>query len=116
MIEQNNLFTVSDKDFAERVLSSTVPIIVDFTAEWCPPCKALAPVYHKLSQEYIGKLRFARMDTDDDPEASIQLGIQGVPTLVIFKDGKELGRLVGPHPARLKPSIDRILAENGIAV
>jgi thioredoxin 1 len=116
MIEQNTMFAVGDKDFAELVLASTVPVIVDFSAEWCPPCRALAPVYMKLSQEYIGKLRFARMDIDDDPAAAIQLGIQGFPTLVIFKDGKELGRLVGPHPTRLKRGIDRILAENDIAI
>jgi len=116
MIEQSNMFAVSDQDFAERVLASAVPVIVEFGAEWCPPCRALEPVYAKLSHEYSGKLRFAQMDTDDDPMTQIQLGIQGIPTLVIFKDGKELGRMVGPHPTRLKLNIERILAENGIAV
>ena len=114
MIELSNIFAVNDQNFAERVLASSVPVIVDFSAEWCPPCHALDPIFTRLSQEYIDRLRFARMDIDDDPQASIQLGIQGIPTLVIFKDGKEIGRLVGPHPTRLKMGIERILEENGL--
>lgn len=111
-----NLFAVSDQDFAEQVLQSTLPMIVDFTAVWCPPCHALSPVYEKLSLAYAGRLRFAKMDVDENPRTAAQQGIQGMPTLVLFVDGKPVGRLVGPHPARLQLGIDRLLAQTGVAV
>ena len=109
-----NLFTVGDEDFASKVVQSDKPVIVDFTAQWCPPCRALAPVYHKLSGEYVGRLKFATIDIDEHPQTPARLGIQGFPTLVVFKGGKMIVRLVGPHPSRLKYNIDRVLAENGI--
>jgi thioredoxin 1 len=106
-----NLFLVNDQDFTQNVLNSTLPVIVDFTAEWCPPCRALVPLYARLSDTYQGKLRFAKMDTDENTLVPGRLGIQGVPTLVLFADGKPVGRLVGPHPGRLQQSIEHLLAE-----
>lgn len=113
--EQSNMFMVGDHSFEAQVLNSTLPVIVDFWAKWCPPCHALAPIYQQLSAEYQGKLRFAKLDVDENLNVSAQLGVQAMPTLLIFKDGKELARVVGPHPARLKRFIDRVLAENGCA-
>jgi thioredoxin 1 len=110
-----NLFAVGDQDFEAKVLKSTIPMIVDFTADWCPPCHAIAPVYERLSKEYQGKLGFARMDIDEHTLIPARLGIQAAPTFVLFKDGRVIGRMVGPHPARLKDAVDRILAENGTA-
>jgi thioredoxin 1 len=106
-----NLFLVSDQDFEQHVLNSTLPVIVDFTAEWCPPCRVLVPLYARLSDTYQGRLRFAKMDTDENTLVPARLGIQGVPTLVLFTDGKPVGRVVGPHPGRLQQSIERLLVE-----
>ena len=107
--------TVNDQDFVEQVLQAPLPVIVDFTASWCPPCRALAPVFERLSQSYTGKLRFARMDTDDNLKTPMQVGIQGMPTLVLFANGQQVGRLIGPHPARLQQGIDRLLAQVSVA-
>lgn len=111
-----NLFWVSDQDFEQSVLQSTLPVIVDFTADWCPPCRVLAPLYARLSAAYEGKLRFAKMDVDENTLLPARLGVQGFPTFILFADGKPVGRMVGPHPHRLQQSIERLLAEMSVAV
>lgn len=106
-----NLFMVSDQDFEARVLNAQLPVLVDFTADWCPPCRALAPAYEHLSDSYQDKLAFAKIDGDENPQVLARFGIQGLPTLVLFVGGKPYGRLVSPHPGRLQQSIERLLAE-----
>ncbi len=108
------VFSVGDRDFEQKVLKATFPVIVDFSADWCPPCCMLAPIYRRLSAEYQGRLSFASVDIDEHPLVYSRYRIQGAPTLILFKDGKELARLVGPHPGHLKRTLDGILAEHGI--
>ncbi len=106
-----NLFHVSDQDFEQRVLHSTLPVIVDFTADWCPPCRALAPHYAQLSSTYQDTLSFAKMDTDENVLIPARFGIQSLPTLVLFVGGRPVGRVVGPHPGRLGQTIEHLLAQ-----
>jgi len=111
MKDHGAVFSVTDQDFEQQVLSSDLPVIVDFTAEWCPPCKALNPVYAQLSLEYNGVLRFASLDVDEHQQTASTYGIMGMPTLVVFHKGKDVKRFIGPHPTRLKRLIDQALGE-----
>ena len=110
-----NLMYIGDKDFESQVLKSDTPVVVDFWADWCGPCKSIAGYYESLSDEYQGKLRFAKVDTDANPNTPFRLGIQGIPTFIIFKGGSEVGRVVGADRVRLKREIERVLADASVA-
>lgn len=110
---QSEVLAVGDRDFEEQVLRSSVPVVVDFWAQWCPPCHALAPIYQQLSQEYCGRVRFVKLDVEEDIEVPARYGVQAMPTLLMFKDGKVCARVVGPHPSRVKRFIEQALVENG---
>ena len=118
MIQANNIHTnlktVTDHDFVEKILRADLPMVVDFWGEWCPPCRVLAPVYEQLSEQYAGRLGFAKLNIEEYGEVAAQLRILGAPTLVFFYRGQEIDRLVGPHPRRLQAQIERILGEHGL--
>jgi thioredoxin 1 len=102
--------TVDDQNFEQQVLRSSTPVVVDFWAPWCGPCRAMAPTFEELSKEYHGKLIFAKMNTDENERTPGQLGIQGIPTLIFFRDGREVNRIVGlVQKPMLKRQIDGVL-------
>jgi thioredoxin 1 len=101
---------VGDQDFQSKVLSSQTLVIVDFWAARDGGSRSLAPVFERLSDEYQGKLLFAKLDIDANSQTPQRYNIQAIPSCVIFKDGQDITRLVGANPAQLKPFIDRALA------
>ena len=90
-----NVLEINDLNFQDEVEKSAVPFLLDFSAVWCGPCKVLAPVVEKLADESQGKFRVGKIDIDDSPAVASKFGIRGVPTVVVFKNGKEAGRHVG---------------------
>jgi thioredoxin 1 len=92
---------VSDGTFEQEVLQSPVPVLVDFWAAWCGPCKAIAPVVEELAGEYEGKMKVMKLDVDENPRTPTTYGVQSIPTLLIFKDGRPAERIVGAVPKKL---------------
>jgi len=93
-----NISSVDTTNFQDEVLKATEPVLIDFTATWCGPCKMLAPIVEQLAQDWAGKVKIAKLDVDDSPELAGQYQVMGVPTLMLFVNGQPVERLTGYQP------------------
>jgi thioredoxin 1 len=107
-----NVQEFTDANWQSEVLDSPIPVLVDFWAPWCAPCRSLAPTIEKLAGEYQGKVKIGKMNTDQNQEIPGGLRISAIPTVLVFQGGKEVDRLVGVNTeARFKSSLSRLVAE-----
>ena len=102
---------VTDDNFEEEVLKSSLPVITDFWAEWCGPCHAIAPILEQIASEHDGQLKVAKLDVDTNPATATKYGIRGIPTMIVFKNGDPVETLVGWMPKeellkKLEPHLD----------
>jgi thioredoxin 1 len=112
-----NITDVTDASFEQEVLQSPTPVLVDFWAGWCGPCKALAPVVDEVAQQFSGKLKVMKMDVDRNASTPMRYGIRGIPALLFFKEGKVAEQIVGFVPKdTIEKSVTRILADAAPAV
>jgi thioredoxin 1 len=86
---------VTDDTFDAEVLKADIPVLTDFWAEWCGPCKVIAPILEQMAEEYDGRIKVAKLDVDHNNQMAVQLGVQSIPTLILFKNGQAVERLVG---------------------
>ena len=93
-----NYVELNDANFEEEVLKSDIPVLVDFWAEWCAPCRVIEPLVDELAQQYSGKVKVGKMDVDQNPQSSMNYGIRSIPTLLFFKEGKPVEQLLGAVP------------------
>ena len=103
-----NVNEFSDENFENEVLNSETPVLVDFWAPWCGPCRIIAPVVEEISEAYDGKLKVGRLNVDDNQQTSMKFGIRSIPTLLVFKDGEVAEQIIGAVP---KTEIERVVTK-----
>jgi thioredoxin 1 len=105
------MLELKDDTFDREVTQSDIPVVVDFGATWCQPCKRLAPIVEKLAQEYEGRVKIAKFDIDDSPQVPARFGIMSVPTVIFFKDGERVDQVMGLVPEEnLREKVEALLA------
>ena len=104
-------FEATESNWDDQVLNSDLPVLVDFWAEWCGPCKMIAPSVHDMAVEYDGQLNVAKLDVDSAPSIAMKYGVRSIPALIFFKDGQPVDQIVGAVPkAALKKKVDSVIA------
>jgi len=110
MVTESGLLHVNDKNFAEEVLNANLPVLVDFWATWCGPCRSISPIIEELAKEFMGRVKVTKLNVDESPATPSQYGVRGIPTLILFKGGKILDQIIGAVPkARLIAMIEKAL-------
>jgi thioredoxin 1 len=110
MANDSSLLQVNDKNFTAEVLQSDIPVLVDFWATWCGPCRAISPIVEELAKEFSGRVKITKLNVDENPSTPSQYGVRGIPALILFKEGKVLDQIVGSVPkGRLKALIEKAL-------
>jgi thioredoxin 1 len=110
MVNESGLLHVNDRNFASEVLNADIPVLVDFWATWCGPCRSISPIVEELAKEFSGRVKVTKLNVDENPATPSQYGVRGIPTLILFKSGKILDQIVGAVPkARLKTMIEKAL-------
>lgn len=106
----DNVLEINDEMFEAEVIKAEMPVFVDFWAPWCGPCKAIGPVVEELAKAYAGKVKFTKCNVDDNPSTPTKYGIQAIPTLMVFKDGKVVEQITGMVPkAKLEAALNKAL-------
>lgn len=106
----SDTITLSDNNFDEQIKTSEIPVLVDFWAEWCAPCKMMAPVIEEIAGQYKGKIKVGKLDVDSNPKTASKYGIRSIPSVLIFKDGRILEQIIGAVPKKqITKKLDAVL-------
>lgn len=100
------LLTITDANFDAEVLKSSTPVLIDFWAQWCAPCRAIGPIVEALAKDYAGKVKVGKVNIDENPKVPTQYDVRSIPTLLVFKEGKVIGQIVGAVP---RPKIEDLV-------
>jgi len=110
MVAESDIQQVTDKSFTAEVLSANVPVLVDFWATWCGPCRSISPIVEELAKEFSGRIKVTKLNVDENPATPSQYGVRGIPTLILFKEGKIFEQIVGAVPKnRLVAMVEKAL-------
>jgi len=107
IMASENIVILTDGDFEQKVLKSDKPVLVDFFANWCGPCKMIAPYLDDLATEFKDKVTFAKLDVDQNGMAPAKYGVRGIPTLILFENGEQKEIIVGADPVRIRAAVDK---------